>query len=236
MRVFDGLPVDQRGRQPESLFESELFGYEKGAFTCAVARKPGRVELAQKGTLFLDEIGELTPASQVKLLRLIQEKEFERLGGTETLRADLRVVAATHRNLEEMARAGTFLEDLLYRLNVVPITLPPLRDPPQDIEPLVTHFLEALGPSNGRPRASLAAGAMPLLVTQKWPGNVRQLQNFIERLLVLAPPGDVIALADVELELARGVSSESLASPPGHGGDSSLDARRREAEKGALEE
>lgn len=150
---------------PEALFESELFGYEKGAFTGAVARKPGRVELAQGGTLFLDEVGELSPLSQVKLLRLVQEKEFERLGGTETLRADLRLVAATHRHLEEMVEEGTFREDLLYRLNVVPITLPPLRARPGDVEALVSHFLATLGPPNGRQGVSLEAGAMARLAT-----------------------------------------------------------------------
>jgi two-component system response regulator AtoC len=222
---------------PEALFESELFGYEKGAFTGAVARKPGRVELAQGGTLFLDEVGELSPLSQVKLLRLVQEKEFERLGGTETLRADLRLVAATHRHLEEMVEEGTFREDLLYRLNVVPITLPPLRARPGDVEALVSHFLATLGPPNGRQGVSLEAGAMARLATQRWPGNVRQLENFIERLLVLAPPGDVITTADVEVELSRAVAVVVAGddAPPGDGGGL-LEDRRRDAERAALEE
>ena len=223
------------GALPETLFESELFGYEKGAFTGATTRKPGRVELAQGGTLFLDEVGELTLASQVKLLRLIQEKEFERLGGTETLKADVRVVAATHRNLEDMAKAGTFREDLLYRLNVVPITLPPLRARPGDIAALVKHFLAVLGPPNGRPKAELGPDALVLLAAQEWPGNVRQLQNFVERLLVLAPPGDVIATADVLKELARGAAPELAATLPQATNDS-LEVRRRDAERGALEE
>ncbi|MFZ5444411.1 MAG: sigma-54-dependent transcriptional regulator [Myxococcota bacterium] len=221
------------GALPENLFESELFGYEKGAFTGAVARKPGRVELAQGGTLFLDEVGELTPASQVKLLRLLQEKEYERLGGTETLKADVRVIAATHRSLPELVKAGTFREDLYYRLNVVPISLPALRDRPDDLEPLVRHFLSTLGAQNGRPKVSLEPAAMALLAAQRWPGNVRQLQNFIERLLVLAPPGDVIALATVEKELQRaGLDAAAGAGP----GADTLPERRKDAERQAVEE
>jgi two-component system response regulator AtoC len=173
------------------------------------------------------------PPSQVKLLRLVQEKEFERLGGTETFRADLRLVAATHRNLEEMVKAGTFREDLLYRLNVVPVTLPPLRARPGDVEALVKHFLAMLGPPNGRAGASLEPGALVLLAAQRWPGNVRQLENFIERLLVLAPPGDVISTADVEAELSRAAAVDSA--PPSDGGGL-LEGRRRDAERGALEE
>ncbi len=220
------------GALPENLFESELFGYEKGAFTGAVNRKPGRVELAEGGTLFLDEVGELSQASQVKLLRLIQEKEFERLGGTETLKADVRIVAATHRSLPEMVKANTFREDLYYRLNVVPISMPPLRSRPDDLEPLVKHFLSTLGPQNGRAKASLGAGAMALVAAQQWKGNVRQLQNFIERLTVLAPPGDLIEEATVLRELARlgGEVVEAVSS------SDSLPERRKDAERQAVEE
>src|SRR6185295_12794137 len=142
------------------------------AFTGAAARKPGRVELAQGGTLFLDEIGEITPAVQVKLLRLLQERTFERLGGVATLKADVRFVAATHRDLEAMIRRGEFREDLFYRLSVVPIWLPPLRDRPEDIEPLARHFCAVLGAANGRVNASLDAAAIDLLQSQPWPGNV----------------------------------------------------------------
>ncbi|MFO0598136.1 MAG: sigma-54 dependent transcriptional regulator [Myxococcaceae bacterium] len=220
------------GALPETLFESELFGYEKGAFTGAVARKPGRVELANGGTLFLDEIGELSAASQVKLLRLIQEKEFERLGGTETLKADVRVVAATHRNLSEMVKAGTFREDLFYRLNVVPISLPPLRDRKDDVPLLARHFLSALGPQNGRPKAAFSPEAMALIAAQEWKGNVRQLQNFIERLLVLAPPGDVLEAAVVEKELGRAGLDAKAAAPAGD----TLPERRKDAERQAVEE
>jgi two-component system, NtrC family, response regulator AtoC len=220
------------GALPENLFESELFGYEKGAFTGAVSRKPGRVELAEGGTLFLDEVGELSPASQVKLLRLIQEKEYERLGGTETLQADVRIVAATHRSLPEMVKENTFREDLYYRLNVVPISMPPLRSRPDDLEPLVKHFLAMLGPQNGRPKASLTSGAMALIAAQPWKGNVRQLQNFIERLTVLAPPGDEIDVTTVQRELERlGVDK-----PEAAGSADSLPERRKDAERQAVEE
>jgi len=222
------------GALPETLFESELFGYEKGAFTGATGRKPGRVELANGGTLFLDEVGELSLASQVKLLRLIQEKEFERLGGTETLKADVRVVAATHRNLAEMVKSGTFREDLYYRLNVVPVSLPPLRARPDDVAVLAKHFITALGPQNGRPKASFTPDALTLLSGQQWPGNVRQLQNFIERVLVLAPPGDVIEATTVERELAR-AGLDAKASTPAASPDS-LPERRKDAERQAVEE
>ena len=222
------------GALPETLFESELFGYEKGAFTGAVSRKPGRVELANGGTLFMDEVGELSPASQVKLLRLIQEKEYERLGGTETLKADVRVVAATHRNLAEMVKANTFREDLYYRLNVVPVSLPPLRARPDDVALLAAHFVKAQGAQNGRPNASFAPDALTLLSAQPWPGNVRQLQNFVERVLVLAPPGDVIDAATVQKELSRaGLDAKPAA--PGASADS-LPERRKDAERQAVEE
>jgi two-component system response regulator AtoC len=219
------------GALPEQLFEAELFGYEPGAFTGAVGRKPGRVELAEGGTLFLDEVGELTAATQVKLLRVIQEKEFERLGGKETLKANVRVVAATHRSLPEMVKAGTFRQDLYYRLNVVPITLPPLRDRPGDVEPLVRHFLSTLGPQNGRPKAAVTPAAMSLLAARKWTGNVRELQNFIERLVVLAPPGDLIDEATVTRELTRSGDE----APAVSGGDS-LPERRKDAERQSVEE
>ncbi|PZR13286.1 MAG: two-component system response regulator [Archangium gephyra] len=220
------------GALPESLFESELFGYEKGAFTGAVARKPGRVELAEGGTLFLDEVGELSAASQVKLLRLLQEKEFERLGGTQTLKAAVRVIAATHRNLQERVQTGEFREDLYYRLNVVPISLPPLRARREDVPELVKHFVATLGAQNGRPKVVLAEDALHLLSSQPWPGNVRQLQNFIERLLVLSPPGDVIDKVTVEKELARAGADARPVEVSGE----SLGDRRRDAEKQAVEE
>jgi two-component system response regulator AtoC len=230
---------------PETLLESELFGYEKGAFTGAAARKPGRVELAQGGTLFLDEIGDITPAVQVKLLRLLQEKEFERLGGTQTLKADVRFVAATHRPLEQMVKAGQFREDLFYRLSVVPILLPPLRSRPEDIEPLVKHFCALHGEANGKKGITIEPAAVAVLKGQPWPGNVRQLQNFIERLVVLSD-GLTISARDLDQELGRAVSPEAAApaaaaTGTGTGGGQegasatpTLEGKRREAEKQAL--
>ena len=222
------------GAFPMDLLESELFGHEPGAHSTARERKPGRVDLAEGGTLFLDEVGELPLVSQVKLLRLLQEKKFERLGGTETRSADVRIVAATHRDLLEMVRAGTFREDLYYRLNVVPITLPPLRDRPGDLEVLTRHFLSTLGPANGRPRAALTPAAMALLAAQTWDGNVRQLQNFIERLTVLAPPEDLIDEAAVKKEIERMGWGTKAAAPTG--GADSLPERRKDAERLAVEE
>jgi two-component system response regulator AtoC len=223
---------------PETLLESELFGYEKGAFTGAASRKPGRVELAQGGTLFLDEIGDITPAVQVKLLRVLQEKEFERLGGTQTLKADVRFVAATHRKLEDMVKEGQFREDLFYRLNVVPIWVPPLRQRPEDIAPLAEHFCKTLGGANGKPNVRLTPDAMELLRAEPWPGNVRQLQNFIERLVVLSD-GEELGAGDVRRELERqAVPAEvsmAPAAPAAPGADpQSLDSKRKEAERAAI--
>jgi two-component system response regulator AtoC len=189
---------------PETLLESELFGHEKGAFTGAVARKPGRVELADGGTLFLDEIGELTLPLQAKLLRLLQDREFERLGSTKTIKVDVRVVAATHRDLETMVERGSFRQDLFYRLNVVPLWLPPLRTRRDDIELLARHFCKLFGRANGKPNIDLDAAAIRALRGQRWPGNVRQLQNFVERLVVLSE-NDQIVEADVRAELGRQV-------------------------------
>lgn len=187
---------------PEPLLESELFGYEKGAFTGATARKPGRAELADKGTLFLDEIGELALPLQAKLLRLLQDRVIERLGGTSQIKVDVRVVAATHRDLDGMVERGEFRQDLFYRLNVVPLWLPPLRARREDIEPLARHFCSACGKANGKPEAWIEKEALQVLRSQKWPGNVRQLQNFIERLVVLTP-GPMISAADVRTEFSR---------------------------------
>jgi two-component system response regulator AtoC len=189
---------------PENLLESELFGYEKGAFTGAVARKPGRAELADKGTLFLDEIGELTLPLQAKLLRLLQDRQIERLGGTTTIKVDVRVVAATHRDLESMVERQQFRLDLFYRLNVVPLWLPPLRARREDIDILVQHFCRELAVANGRPSMAIEPAAVKLLRGQRWPGNVRQLQNFVERLVVLSS-GPLIREEDVRAELAQQV-------------------------------
>ena len=170
----------------ESLLESELFGHEKGSFTGAVARKEGRFELADGGTLFLDEIGEISPAVQVKLLRVLQQREFERVGGTQTLKVDVRIVAATHRDLAAEVKAGRFREDLFYRLNVVAVTLPPLRERKSDIPELVNHFLEKYGDNYGKQVKGLAPGTLQALLAHDWPGNIRELENAIERAVVLA--------------------------------------------------
>ncbi|HEX5752334.1 MAG TPA: sigma-54 dependent transcriptional regulator [Archangium sp.] len=170
----------------ESLLESELFGHEKGAFTGAVARKEGRFELADGGTLFLDEIGEISPAVQVKLLRVLQQREFERVGGTQSLKVDVRIVAATHRDLVAEVKAGKFREDLYYRLNVVAVTLPPLRERKSDIPALVSHFLEKYSDAYGKDVRGLAPGTLQAMLSYDWPGNIRELENAIERAVVLA--------------------------------------------------
>ncbi len=228
---------------PETLLESELFGYERGAFTGATQRKPGRIELAHKGTLFLDEIGDVPKAMQVKLLRVLQERELERVGGTQTIRVDVRVVAATHRDLEAMVAAGDFREDLFYRLAVVPITIPPLRERQDDVARLVVHFASELARSVPRPGMRIDDDAVALLSAQPWPGNVRQLQNFVERLVVLAD-ADIVRKADVERELARSPASkpprdsqtpDSAPTSSRTGREElSLDARRKESEREAL--
>ncbi|MGA2401650.1 MAG: sigma 54-interacting transcriptional regulator [Syntrophobacteraceae bacterium] len=175
------------GAIPESLMDSELFGHEKGAFTGALFQKRGRIERAQGGTIFLDEIGELTPGAQIRLLRVIQEKEIERIGGTETLHVDIRVIAATHRNLEAMLTEGKFREDLYFRLRVFPIVIPPLRDRLADIPALVQHFMMKKAREMGLVKVpTTAPGAIAQLMHYHWPGNVRELQNAIERALILS--------------------------------------------------
>jgi len=187
---------------PDALLESELFGYEKGAFTGATMRKPGRIELAHTGTLFLDEIGDVPLPAQVKLLRLLEERQFDRLGGTHSQTVDVRIVAATHRPLEQMARGGQFREDLFYRLNVLPITVPPLRQRVDDIPLLATRFLSDLKASCGRPRKAITAGGLRRLREHAWPGNVRELRNVLERLVVFVDDDEISAEA-VHHELLR---------------------------------
>jgi DNA-binding NtrC family response regulator len=169
----------------ESLLESELFGHERGAFTGAVARREGRFKQADGGTLFLDEIGEISPSTQVKLLRFLQERTFERVGGNETLKVDVRLIAATNRDLKEEIKRGTFREDLFYRLNVITIELPPLRDRTGDITPLATFFLQRYAAENGRTIEGFSEGVLQKLTSYAWPGNVRELENVIERAVVL---------------------------------------------------
>ncbi len=170
---------------PESLLESELFGHEKGAFTGAIARRLGRFELADGGTLFLDEIGDTTPATQVKLLRVLQEKQFERVGGSETLSVDVRVIAATNRNLKEAIAEKAFREDLYYRPNVVTINLPPLRDRTVDIPELVHHFINKCNRDTGKKIEGISPEGMDMLQQYSWPGNIRELENCIERAVIL---------------------------------------------------
>src|SRR5579862_437332 len=172
---------------PENLLESELFGFEKGAFTGAIASKPGKFELADKGTLFLDEIGDVPPVTQVKLLRVLQEREFERLGGTRTLKVDVRLIAATNRDLRAALEQGTFREDLYYRLNVVPIDIPPLRAHKEDIPDLVSLFLARYAKASGKSFTGIAPEALDKLIEFHWPGNVRELENIVERACALAP-------------------------------------------------
>src|ERR1700736_4691453 len=171
---------------PESLLESELFGYEKGAFTGANSSKPGKFELADKGTLFLDEIGDVPPAIQVKLLRVLQEREFERLGGTRTVKVDVRLIAATNRDLRAALEEGTFREDLYYRLNVVAIDIPPLRDHKEDVPALANYFLERYARESAKPVTGITPEAVKRLMDYHWPGNVRELQNIIERGVTLS--------------------------------------------------
>jgi Nif-specific regulatory protein len=185
---------------PESLLESELFGHERGAFTGAVKTRRGRFELADKGTLFLDEIGDLSLATQIKLLRVLQERTFERVGGSRSLTVDVRIIAATNADLEEAVRARRFREDLYYRLHVVPIVLPPLRERKEDIPLLVGHFLQRFNAEN-RKALKISSAAMDLIVGYDWPGNVRELENCIERMVVMARR-EVVAPEDVPLPIS----------------------------------
>jgi two-component system NtrC family response regulator len=186
------------GALAETLLESELFGHEKGAFTGAIAMKKGRFELADGGTLFLDEIGDMSLPLQVKLLRVLQEMEFERVGGTKTIKVDVRVLSASNRNLKDEVATGGFREDLFYRLNVIHIEVPPLRERMEDVRLLVTHFIEKYG---GR-KIELTPQAWEALYTYGWPGNIRELENVIERAVVLTS-GDVIDVKDLPVEFAK---------------------------------
>jgi len=174
---------------PLDLLESELFGHEKGAFTGAIAQKIGRFELADKGTLFLDEVGDIPPALQPKLLRVLQEQEFERLGSTRTHQVDVRIVAATNRDLTQMVNRNEFRNDLYYRLNVFPVVLPPLRERREDIPALVTHFVERFGRRMCRKIEQIPPETMSALNSYDWPGNIRELQNLIERAVILSNDG-----------------------------------------------
>ena len=199
---------------PENLLESELFGFEKGAFSGAASSKPGKFELADKGTLFLDEIGDVPAATQVKLLRVLQEREFERLGGTRTLKVDVRLIAATNRDLRAALENGTFREDLYYRLNVVAIDIPPLREHKQDIPELAQFFLQKFGREGARPVKSITPTAMKMLVEFHWPGNVRELENVIQRAVTLAR-SEVLDVDDIHLDRPHQANGAAPVLPPG---------------------
>ncbi len=201
----------------EGVLEAELFGNERGAYTGAHERRKGRFELAHGGTLFLDEIGELSPALQVKLLRVLQEGEFERVGGAETLRSDVRVIAATHRTLDKEVEAGRFREDLYWRLNVIAVRVPPLRERREDIVPLAEHFLAKARASTGRdsPR-SIDEGVLDVFCAAAWPGNVRELENAVERAVVLTR-GDCIRVEDLPQNVTAAVSDDAAENEPARG-------------------
>src|SRR5438105_1640620 len=199
---------------PENLLESELFGYEKGAFSGATASKPGKFELADKGTLFLDEIGDVPPAIQVKLLRVLQDREFERLGGTKTLKVDVRLVAATNRDLRAALEEGDFREDLYYRLNVVSIDIPALREHKEDIPALAAFFLQRLAKESGTRVKSLTPAAAKALMDFDWPGNVRELENVLQRAATLSSR-DAIDADDIQIEHRSSASSAQPLLPQG---------------------
>jgi transcriptional regulator with GAF, ATPase, and Fis domain len=224
---------------PDQLLESELFGYERGAFTGATAAKPGRIEQAAGGTLFLDEAGEMSPAVQAKLLRLLQEREFQRLGGTKVLRTDARIVAATNRDLKKAIARGGFREDLFYRLSVFEIPLPPLRERVEDILPLTEVFLAELGPAIGRPVAGVSKEAKDLLLAYPWPGNVRELKNALERAAILCE-GGLITAAHLPISVSGhqaarpGSPATSGGAPPFPPGGVDLESLEREYVSQAL--
>ncbi len=199
---------------PENLLESELFGYEKGAFSGATSAKPGKFELADKGTLFLDEIGDVPPPIQVKLLRVIQEREFERLGGTKTLKVDVRLIAATNRDLRAALEEGTFRQDLYYRLNVVAIDIPPLREHKEDIPALADFFLQRFAQASGKGLIGISPEAIEILMQFPWPGNVRELENVLERSVTFAA-GATLGPADIRLDRTGQSTSTAPVIPEG---------------------
>ena len=197
---------------PEELIESELFGHEKGAFTGALARRRGKFELADGGTLFLDEIGDMSLKTQAKVLRALEEQAFERVGGKDTIQVDVRVIAASNRDLEALIRAGRFREDLYYRLNVIPIEVPALRTRKDDITKLVDHFVAVFCAENGKRPKTVSGEALGYFLAYDWPGNVRELRNMVERLVIMAP-GDVIGADDLPAPLRP---KDAAATPEGH--------------------
>ncbi len=203
-----------------NLLESELFGHEKGAFTGAVERQRGRFELAHGGTIFLDEIGEIDPSTQIKLLRVLETRTFERVGGSEKLETDARVIAATNKKLKRLVDEGTFREDLFYRLNVVTIDVPPLRERGEDVVLLLNHFLEQFAQENGRTINGFSKEALKLLIAYSWPGNVRELRNCVERMVVMSR-GTTLTLGDVPTEIRSALVDDGAGSMSG--GDLNID-------------
>jgi formate hydrogenlyase transcriptional activator len=197
---------------PTGLLESELFGHERGAFTGAIAQRVGRFELANRGTMFLDEIGEVPLELQPKLLRVLQEREFERLGSTRTLRTDARLIAATNRNLEELVNEQKFRSDLYYRLNVFPVRVPPLRERPEDIPLLVRHFVQQFSRRISKAIDTIPSETMTTLVRYPWPGNIRELQNVIERAVILTT-GPVLKVPSDDLRIHNGVHNAAPSAP-----------------------
>ncbi|MCI4625825.1 MAG: sigma-54 dependent transcriptional regulator [Candidatus Magnetoovum sp. WYHC-5] len=201
------------GAIPKDLLESELFGHEKGAFTGAVTTRVGRFELADGGTILLDEIGELHPSLQVKLLRVLQEKEFERVGGTKTIKVDVRILAATNKNLEVAAKDGDFREDLFYRLNVIPLHLPPLRAKKEDIPVLLEHFMNVFCQKKGVKPLKVSAETLQYILNYDWPGNVRELEALVERVVVLSD-GDEVGIANLPARFTSNANKTSSHNMP----------------------
>ncbi len=191
---------------PETLMESEIFGHEKGAFTDASARKIGQFELANEGTLFLDEIGDLPLLTQAKILRVLQEKEFLRVGGTKTIKVDVRLIAATNKDLVKATKEGRFREDLFYRINVIPVFLPPLRERREDIPPLIEHFINKKSIDNNKAKKSFSQEAMDIMLNYNWPGNIRELENVIERIITLTPD-DVIKIEHLPQNITKDIKT-----------------------------
>jgi len=215
---------------PENLIESELFGHEKGSFTGATNQKPGRFELADKGTIFLDELGDMTLPTQTKILRVLQEGEIQRVGGTETIKVDVRLVAATNKDLEQMVRERTFREDLYYRLNVFRLRLPPLRERREDI-PVIAHFLlQKLSTKSKSPLRKLTAEAIQILMEHDWPGNVRELENTIQHSAVLSQ-GNVILPSDLPIEVRESARRKRRETPEKAGGNTGSISSSTKAEK-----
>ena len=216
---------------PDELIESELFGHERGAFTGATTKRRGKFEVADGGTIFLDEVGDMSLKTQAKVLRVLQEQTFERVGGSDTLTVDVRVIAASNKDLEEDIRKGHFREDLFYRLNVIPFEVPPLRERREDIALLATHFLGLFSREYGKRQRALRPEAMELLLQYAWPGNVRELRNVIERMVIMVPQ-ESIALDDLAPSLRLRGPSEAPAAPgPADGMEGSLREAKDEFEK-----